>query len=238
MSRLKNLQHTLVYITAAALLGACAAPRGQVGSGAGQTSETTVEDSCNVGMSAVAGAVAGALLGALMNGSKGAGEGALAGGAMGAAACVAVSYKSSQTKSAVQAGADYQKARGALPTEPVIVSYSAQLSANSVKRGQPMKVTSSLEMVDGTIQPVREVREELAIFNPDGTVFKSGSKPFNASTAGRYENSFEVKLPEGAPQGVYALKTNVYVNGKLAATRDLRTQVVWDGNVGMVVASR
>ena len=238
MSKFKNLHRTVVYVTAAAMLGACATPRGQGGSGAVQTGETAEEDPCSVGKSAVAGAVAGALLGALLNGSKGAGQGALAGGTMGAAACVAINYKSQQSKSAAQADADYRKARGALPTEPTVVSYSAQLAANSVKRGQPMKVNSSLEMVNGTTQPVREIREELAIFNPDGSAFKSGSKPFIANTAGRYENSFEVKLPEGVSQGVYALKTNVYVNGKLAATRDLRTQVVWDGSVGVVVASR
>lgn len=234
MNRFKTLQRTVVYVTAAALLGACAAPRGQ----GGQAGAAGEEDPCSVGKSAVAGAVAGAVLGALLNGKKGAAQGALAGGALGAAACVAINYKSRQTKSAAQADADYQKARGALPTEPAVVSYSPQLAANTVQRGQPMKVNSSLELVNGTTQPVREVREELAIFNPDGTAFKSGSKPFIANTAGRYENSFEVKLPEGVSQGVYALKTNVFVNGKLVATRDLRTQVVWDGRATVIVASR
>lgn len=234
MSRLNTLQHTVVYLTIAALLGACATPSGQGGPG-GATAE---DDPCSVGKSALAGALAGAVLGALINGKKGAGQGALAGGAVGAAACVAINYKSRQTKSAAQADADYLKARGALPSEPVVVSYSPQLAATSVQRGQPMKVNSSLELVNGTSQPVREVREELAIFNPDGTAFKSGSKPFSANSAGRYENSFEVKLPEGVSQGVYALKTNVYVNGKLAATRDLRTQVVWDGSAGLLVALR
>lgn len=84
----------------------------------------------------------------------------------------------------------------------------------------------------------RAVREELSIYNPDGAPFKTGSKPFSANSAGRCENSFEVKLPEGVSQGVYALKTHVYVNGKLAATRDLRTQVVWDGSSGVLVALR
>lgn len=238
MSRFKTLQRTVVYVTSAALLGACAAPRGQGGPSGGQADSAAGDDPCKVGNSAVAGAVAGAVLGALMNGKKGAAQGAVAGGALGAAACVAINHQSRQTKSAAQADADYQKARGALPTEPAVVSYSPQLASNSVQRGQLMKVNSSLELVNGTTQPVREVREELVIFNPDGTAFKSGSKPFSANSAGRYENSFEVKLPEGASQGVYSLKTNVYVNGKPTATRDLRTQVVWDGSAGMLVASR
>lgn len=238
MNSFKNLQRTVVYITAATFLVACAAPGGPGGPGAGQTGAAAEEDPCSVGKSAMAGALAGALLGALLNGSKGAGQGALAGGALGAATCAAINYQSRQTKSAAQSDADYQKARGALPTEPTVVSYSAQLAKNSVQRGQPMKVSSTLEMVNGTSQQVREVREELFIYHPDGTQFKTGNKPFKANTAGRYENSFEVKLPEGVSQGVYPLKTNVYINGKLAATRDLRTQVVWDGSSGVLVASR
>lgn len=234
MSHFKRFQRTVVCITTVALLGACAAPRGQ----GRQTGASSDENPCSVGKSALAGAVAGAVFGALVNGAKGAGQGAVAGGALGAAACVAINYQSRQTKSAAQADVDYQRARGALPSEPTVVSYSPQLAANVVQRGQPMRVNSTLELVNGTTQSVREVREELAIFNPDGTAFKSGSKPFSANTAGRYENTFEVKLPEGVSQGVYALKTNVYVNGKLAATRDLHTQVVWNGNSGFVVALR
>jgi hypothetical protein len=235
MSRFKTIQRAVFYVTTAALLGACAAPRGPSGSQAGGAAD---DDPCSIGKSAVAGAVAGALLGALLNGKKGASQGALAGGALGAAACVAINHESRQTKSAAQADADYKKARGTLPTEPAVVSYSPQLAAKSVQRGQPMRVNSSLELVNGSTQAVRKVSEELAIFNPDGTEFKTGSKPFSANSAGRYENSFEVKLPDGVSQGVYALKTRVYVNGKLSAERDLRTQVVWDGSLGVLVASR
>jgi hypothetical protein len=230
MNRFKNFQRIVVGVTAVALLGGCAAPRGRGGVAAN-------EDPCSVGTSAMAGAFAGALVGALAGGKNAAAKGAVIGGTLGAVACVAINHESRQTKSAAQADADYQKARGTLPSEPTVVTYSAQLASNSVRRGQPMMISSYLEMVNGTTQPVREVREELAIFNPDGTPFKSRSKPFSANTAGRYENSFEVKLPEGVSQGVYALKTNLYVNGKLAATRDLRTQVVWDGSAVILLAS-
>lgn len=229
-----TLRRTAVYVTSAALLGACATPPGSGQKGAAATED----DPCSVGKSALAGALAGALLGAMINGKKGAGQGAVAGGALAAAACVAINFNSHQTKSAAQADADYKKARGALPAEPSVVSYSPQLASNAVQRGKPMKIDSTLELVNGASQPVREVREELTIFNPDGMQIKTGGKPFSASSAGRYENSFEVRLPESAPQGRYALKTNVYVNGKLSATRDLQTQVVWDGSQGTLVASR
>lgn len=238
MSRFKNLQRTVVYVTAAALLGACAAPRGQDGQDRQDRRDRAAaeKDPCSVGKSAVAGALAGALLGAMVDGKKGAIKGAVAGGTLGAVGCVVINSR--QTKSAQQADADYRNKYGALPIEATVSSYSAQLATNSVQRGQPIKVNSFLELVNGKNQPVRDVREELVIFNPDGEVVKSDSKPFSANTAGRYENSFEVKLPKGVSQGKYALKTNVYVNGKLAQTRDLSTQVVWDGSAGMLVASR
>lgn len=233
MTNFKTIQRGVICITAAALLGACATPPNPDGSAAAATDD----DPCSVGRSTAVGVLAGAAIGALMNGSKGAAQGAAVGGIIGVAACVAINVKSRQTRTAEAADADYRRARGALPTEPTVVSYAPKLASAKVQRGQPMYINSSLELVNGSVKPVREVREELAIFNPDGTQFKSGTKPFSASTAGRYENSFEVKLPSAAPQGLYALKTQVYVNGNLAATRDLSTQVVWNGHTATLLAS-
>jgi hypothetical protein len=107
-----------------------------------------------------------------------------------------------------------------------------------VQRGQPFKVISVVELTNGSVHQVREVREELVLLNPDNTPIKNGAKPFAASSAGRYENSFELKLPEGAPQGVYSMTTRLYVNDKLVASRDLRTQVAWDGSSAVLLASR
>ena len=109
-----------------------------------------------------------------------------------------------------------------------MVSYTPQLSASTVKRGQPFKVHSVVELVNGSAQSVNDVREELVVLDPQGQPFKSGSKALASSnkSGGRFENSFELTLPAGVSQGVYGVKTNLYVNGKLAATRDLRTQLV------------
>ena len=232
MTKFQTFQRGAICITAAAMLGACATSQNPNGSAA-----QTGDDPCSVSRSTVVGVLAGAAIGALMNGTKGAAQGAAVGGVIGVAACVAINVKSRQTKTADVADAEYRQTRGALPAEPTVVSYAPKLAAAKVQRGQPMFITSSLELVNGSVQPVREVREELAIFNPDGTQFKTGTKPFSAHSAGRYENSFEVKLPSAAPQGLYALKTQVYVNGNLAATRDLSTQVVWNGNTATLLAS-
>ncbi|OYO32240.1 hypothetical protein [Janthinobacterium sp. PC23-8] len=188
----------------------------------------TSDDPCSVGATAAAGAAVGALLGALVSGKNGALKGAAIGGGLAAAGCLAINVNSRQTKTAAQADRDYIRARGALPREPQVVSYTPQVSAATVKRGQPFKVNSVVELVNGSAQSVTDVREELVVFDPQGQPFKSGSKSLASSnsTGGRFENSFELTLPAGVSQGVYGVKTNLYVNGKLAATRDLRTQLV------------
>lgn len=231
----QTFQRVSVYTSIAALLTACAAP-GQINNTKGPSGSAT-SDPCDVTRSALAGAAAGAILGALIAGRQGAATGGLAGGALGAAACYSMNVQSRQTKTAAQADADYQRARGALPVAPTVVAYSPTM-AGSVQRGQKFNINSSLEVVNGRSEAVKEVREELLIYKPDGEQFITSAKPFTASGSGRFENSFEVVLPPNAPQGVYALKTNVFVNGKQSASRDLRTQLVWNGETGVIVANK
>ncbi|MGK5022541.1 hypothetical protein [Janthinobacterium sp. LB2P10] len=222
-------------LTIAAMLAGCAtptmSPNGRRHDGRHRqdvTQSATDEDPCSVGTSAAAGAAVGALLGALAGGRDGALKGAAIGGGLAAAGCLAINVNSRQTKTAAQADRDYIRARGALPREPQVVSYTPQLSTSTVKRGQPFKVTSVVELVNGSAQSVNDVREELVVLDPQGQPFKSGSKALASSnkSGGRFENSFELTLPAGVSQGLYGIKTNLYVNGKLAATRDLRTQLV------------
>lgn len=232
---MKTFQRTLIYMTVTALLVACANTQGPVGS------QQSAADSnpCSVGQSAAAGAAAVALITVLSGGrGRDAAKGAVVGAAVGAAVCFAINLQSRQTKTAAQAERDYIRTSSALPAEPVVTVYSSRLQKEVVQRGQPINVNSTLELVNGSRQKVSEVREELVVFSPDGTPFKTGSKSFSSNSAGRFENAFELKLPQGAPQGKYALKTNVYVNGKVVATRDLSTQVVWDGTTATLVASR
>lgn len=222
----------------AAMLSACAVPpQGGAGqaSGAGANS---VEDPCSVGQSAAAGAAVGALLGALVDGKRGAVRGAALGGVAAAAGCYAVNVRSRQTKTALQANNDYVRARGSLPREPVVVAYSPSLNGQVVTRGRPFTVNSTVELVDGSTQRVDEVREEIVVFDPAGQEIKSGSKQMASTNrgGGRFENSFELTLPKGVSQGTYGVKTNLYVNGRLASSRDMRAQLVWDGSEGRFVA--
>jgi hypothetical protein len=119
-----------------------------------------------------------------------------------------------------------------------VVSYQPRLNASTVQRGKPVVVNSTVELVNGATTPVMQVREELVVFDQDGKQFKSGSKALTNNSGGRFENSFEITLPKDASQGRYALRTNLYVNGKLSASRDLNTQLVWNGAEQVMIASR
>jgi hypothetical protein len=227
------VSRTVGCTVAAALLAGCAGPLGGQDAAYG-----SAQDPCSVGTGALAGAAVGGLLGAMTGDSSTAAKGAVLGGAAGALLWVAVNYQSRQTTSADQADSDYQRTRGRLPPEPQLVSYTPSLSPPVVQRGRPVKVNSTLELVNGSVQPVSSVREEIVVYNRDGQPFKSGNKPFTAAAAGRYENSFEVTLPQNAPQGVYAMKTNVYVNNRLATSRDLQTRLVLNADGVTVLAQR
>lgn len=233
MTSLRLVQQALTGALAASLLLGCASPAGGPDPGQGGS-----EDPCSVGTGAAAGAAIGALIGAMTGDRKTAAKGAVLGGAAGALLCVAVNVNSRQTKPATQVDRDYERTRGRLPQEPQLVTYQPVVSPPVVQRGRPVRVNSTLELVNGSQQPVSSVREEIVVYSQDGQPIKSGGKPFAAASAGRFENSFEVTLPQSAPQGVYALKTNVFVNDRLAASRDLQTRLVWDGREALVVAGR
>lgn len=233
--RMSQVVGSLLFVS---LLAGCVAP--QQNGGFSQTEQNNnpqqAQDPCSVGQSALAGAAVGALLGSLIDGKKGAIKGAALGGATAVVGCLAINSQSRQTKTAAQTDREYVQARGSLPREPQVLSYVPQVSNSVVQRGKPVRVNSVVELVNGSVTPVREVREELVVFDTRGERFKSGSKPLTNNTGGRFENTFELSLPPEASQGAYALKTNLYVNNKLVATRDMRTQLVWNGSTGVLVA--
>lgn len=238
----ENFNKVIAVSLVAALASGCATTgTNGMSYGAGQYGGPTTaqsEDPCAVGSSALAGAATGALLGMLVDGRRGALRGAAAGGLVAAIGCVMINSQSRQTRTAAQVDSDFVRSRGRLPAQPQVVSYQPRLNESTVQRGTPVRVTSVVELVNGATTPVQEVREELVVYGLDGQPFKTGSKPLVNNSGGRFENTFELNLPKDASQGRYRMKTNLYVNGKLSASRDLSTQLVWDGMSGVLMAAR
>jgi len=221
-------------------VGGCAVPpqQGDMYRDASNTHPKSVDvDPCSVGQSALAGAAIGALFGGIAKGGKGALKGALAGGAIGAAGCLAINANSRQTRTAAQVDQAYIQAHSRLPADPQVIAYTPSI-ASTVQRGQPVRVNSTVELVNGSQNKVTEVREELQVFDQSGKQFLGGQKPLTNNSGGRFENSFVMTLPQSVSQGTYTMKTTLYVNGKVSATRNLQTQLVVNEGGMIMVASR
>jgi hypothetical protein len=198
------------------LLTACATPEGG----------TPVADNSkrDTAMRCAAMGLGGAVIGALISGGKGATRGAVAG----LAACAIVEIASRQTKSSAQVDQQYRTSnRNQLPPTARIDTYSTMVSPNGVaKAGDAIKIQSTIRAVSGVNEPVQDVKEVLIAYTPTGEEFKRGEKKVNDTVgSGEYDNSFTLRLPQGAPQGVYRLKTQVFLNGKPSLVRESSLQV-------------
>lgn len=235
--RRSGFQRTIACCAIVTLLAGCAtAPGNGNGNGNGQNTAQG-GDPCSATAATMGGVLLGSVLGGALGGKKGAIAGAAVGGAIGYAACAAYNVQSVQRRTAQQVETQYRRDHGALPDQPTVVNYSAGINSQSVQRGQKFKVQSAVEVVDGSVQPVRSVREELVVYTPDGNPIGNApsSKPFEARTGGRYENAFELTLPQGVSQGQYGIKTALFVNDKEVQSRNLTAKVVMIDNEPHIV---
>jgi hypothetical protein len=171
----------------------------------------------------------GAAIGAIVGGNKRRGEGAAAGAAIGALACVAYNYYTKQTKTAEQVASEYKaKNKGTLPASATVTRFNAQVAPTAkVQAGNAITVASNIEVVPGTSNPRPAVEQEIALYGPDGAQAGRARKPASqTSGGGAFETSFKFSLPQGVPQGVYPVKSQLFVDGKPAAGTDTRFQVV------------
>lgn len=223
-------QPVLVTCIAAMLVSGCATP----GGGSGNASA----DNKNTAARCAAFGVGGALLGAVIGGKNAAVKGALAG----LAACAVVEIASRQTKPSEVVDQQYRSSnRNQLPATAKIDAYTTSVSPNGVaKAGDAIRVQSTIRAISGVREPVTEVKEQLVVYAPSGEEFKRGEKKVNDSTgSGEYENAFTLRLPDGAPQGVYTFKTQIFLNGKPALVRESNVQIASvDARANPAIAAR
>lgn len=205
-----------VIIASMALYG-CATP-GKSGSIADGTFE------CNTLIAAGAGAVVGGLLGRGKNTVRGAAIGA----GVAALACAALNYHSRQVKSAQQVESEYKAAHnGALPGRTTVIRYETKFQPSTVQPGAKAVLNSYIEVARGRNDPDPRIEEEATIYKPDGTPAKSLRKAVNeVPGAGAYSASFNIPMPEGVPEGVYPVRTMLYVNGQQEGSTEAKLHVV------------
>lgn len=204
----------LAAAVAAALAGCAQGPRRAASS----------EDPCNPVVGAVIGGVAGAMLG----GERHRTQGALVGAGLGALACVAYNYRTAQTKTAQQVGDEYRKANNdQLPPAPLVTAYRTEATRPTAKGGDDVTVRSTIEVVPGAKEPLRELREEFVVVDPAGVErSKIAKTPAPAGAGGgAYVSTLQFTFPKGVPPGEYQVQSRLYVNGVAAKSSAVRIQV-------------
>jgi hypothetical protein len=108
-----------------------------------------------------------------------------------------------------------------------VTRFNVQVAPTAkVQAGNAVNVASNIEVVPGTSNPKPNVEQEITLFSPDGAQAGKARKPASQAGGGAFETSFKFSLPQGVPQGVYPVKSQIYVDGKPAAGTDTRFQVV------------
>lgn len=171
---------------------------------------------CSPGTAAMIGAALGAIIGD-ENPTKGAAIGA----GLGALACYIINAQSRQTRPPAEVEGQYRaEQRGTLPEQALVTAYDTAFNAaGGVKAGQEARVVSSIILVSGTKEPVREVAEVLEIFesgDPTKVLLRAEKKAAPDMLTGGIQNSFSIRLPAGLAAGSYRARTVLYVNGKVA----------------------
>lgn len=226
-----SLSHRLLCTSVAACLAlagcATTGPNGEPIANTNTNSGSSASFECNPALAAGLGAVVGGLLG----GGKNTVRGAALGAGFGALACVALNYQAQQVKTARQVQDEYKSAhRGVAPEQATLVRYESAFSPSSVRGGQKAQTVSYIEVAPGTRDMTPKVEEELTLYKPDGSVLQTVRKPVSTvNGSGAFKGGFTIPMPEGVPQGVYPVKTALYLNNARVAGQDSRLQVVQAG---------
>ena len=142
-----------------------------------------------------------------------------------------IKHRSERIAKEEQVAEEYKAKNQSLPAEPTATEYATQtLPGNVVAPGQEVIIQSDIVVVPGTRKKSALIEERIAIYdNEDNTKeLKNFIKPVNekTKTGGRYKNEFSFTLPEGLPQGVYPIKTELLLNGAVVDTADNDIQLV------------
>lgn len=165
-------------------------------------------------------ALIGAALGAMVADDSRS-KGAAIGAGLGALACAIINAQTRQTRPAPEVDGQYKADhQGTLPEQPLVTAYDTAFNpGGGARAGQEARVVSSITLVSGGREPVRDVVEVLEVFelaDPSRVLLKAEKRAEPGALSGGIQNSFSIRLPEGLAPGSYSARTVLYVNGKIA----------------------
>lgn len=140
-------------------------------------------------------------------------------------------YKSQQVADEASVAEDYRAKNKRLQADPIASVYKTKtLPGEVVQPGKKVTITSEIVVVPGEKRREALIEERITIFdNEDSTKeLRSLTKAVNSETrrGGRFENEFSFTPPQGLPQGVYPIKTELLLNGTSAKTSSNDIQLV------------
>ena len=146
-----------------------------------------------------------------------------------------IEYRTQKVSDEAKVVAEYKNKYKTLPPTAIASLYETKtLPGKVVEPGKKVKIESEIEVVPGSDKQESLIEEQITIFdNEDNTKpLKNFSKVVNGETkrAGRYKNEFSFTLPEGLPQGVYPIKTELKIDGKSAKSANNDIQLVLQVN--------
>jgi hypothetical protein len=186
---------------------------------------------CNPATAALIGAALGAMIA-----DESRTRGAAIGAGLGALACYIINAQSKQTRPQADVEGQYRaENQGTLPEQPLVTAYDTVFNAGGgVKAGQEARVVSSITLVQGSREPVKDVVEVLEVFesgDPGKVLLRAEKKADPGMTAGGIQNTFTIRLPEGMAAGSYPARTALYVNGRPAGENRGALRVLGTGRV-------
>ena len=146
-----------------------------------------------------------------------------------------IKHRSERIAKEGQVAEEYKEQNNNLPAEPIATEYTTKtLPGSIVEPGKEVIIQSDIVVVPGTKKKTALIEERIAIYdNEDNSKeLKNFTKPVNAKTkrGGRYQNEFSFTLPEGLPQGVYPIKTELLLNGVVVGSSNNDIQLVLQVN--------
>lgn len=142
-----------------------------------------------------------------------------------------INHRSKKIEDESKVAEDYKKTHKQLPEQAYAAEYVTNaLPGTLVQPGKEVIIKSDILVVPGAKQKNTLIEERLAIYDNEDNAkeLKSLTKAVNKKTkkAGRYENEFTFTLPEGIPQGVYPIKTELLLDGKVVDSSETGLQLV------------
>lgn len=140
-----------------------------------------------------------------------------------------IGYTSQQTRSDKEVSDEYVKENGSLPRYTVARSYRSELLPGpAVSPGTRVTVRSYIEIIPGNTGHSTRIEEKLTIWdNEDNTIaLKSMTKEAGKNSGGAFQSEFSFTLPEGLPQGVYPVTTDLMLDGEISGDQKHQLQLV------------